>query len=103
MLAVIPSPDLPGRHVDKAVHLWEYLVFAWLLAQAIRSQGLTQGEYLWMAWIFATSYGALMEVIQLLVPWRTADWVDALANAAGAGIGAWLARLWPRRAAPSTD
>lgn len=83
--------------LDKIAHLCEYLGFAWLLVQAIRSSpahdpdvGGASREYLWWAWIYAASYGLLIELLQALVPWRSADWADAAANAVGAAIGVWL-------------
>ena len=88
------APRVP--HLDKAAHLCEYLLFAWLLVQAIRAGRLLEREYLVLAWMYATSYGILMELLQALVPWRSADWVDAVSNALGAAAGIWLARRWPR-------
>jgi len=88
------APDIPN--LDKAAHVCEYLLFAWLLVQAVRAGRLVEPEYLLLAWIYATSYGALMELLQALVPWRSADWVDAVSNAIGAAAGVWLAKRWPR-------
>ena len=50
---------------------------------------------LWWAWIYATSYGALMEAIQAMIPWRSAELVDAGMNAIGAAIGVWVGRRVP--------
>ena len=105
----MPIPEGPAiPHLDKGAHLCEYLLFAWLLVQAIRRAGLHERaptpkslvwgrEYGQLAWIYATSYGLLMELLQAIVPWRSADLLDAVANAAGAAIGVWVAQ---RRAAP---
>ena len=93
-----PTPRLP--HLDKAVHVCEYLLFAWLLTQAIRAGRLLEPEYLLLAWMYATSYGVLMELLQALVPWRSGDWVDAVMNAIGAAAGIWLARRWPKPSHP---
>jgi VanZ family protein len=68
-----------------------------LLVQAIRAGRLAERDYLWMAWIYAASYGWLMELVQLLVPWRSADWLDAVMNMLGAALGVWLGRRLPRR------
>ena len=51
-----------------------------------------QLERHWWAWMFATSYGLLIECLQALLPWRSAELADALANACGAALGVWLAR-----------
>ena len=88
MVSVIPiKADVDIPHLDKAVHLCEYLLFAWLLVQAVRGSRMPEREYLWWAWIYATSYGLLIEVIQAMLPWRSAELADALANALGAALG----------------
>lgn len=90
------TPDLEVDHLDKVVHACEYLLLAWLLVQAIRLHHLQAREYLWLAWVFATSYGLLIETLQALVPWRSTDPLDALMNALGAGMGVWLGTRIPR-------
>lgn len=100
VLSVIPTEHLPDADVlylDKVVHVCEYLGFAWLLVQAIRAASrLPEREYLLWAWIYATSYGILIEIIQAMVPWRSADWADAVANALGAACGVWIGQRIPR-------
>ena len=96
-LSVIPVDDeLPVDHLDKAVHLGEYLLLAWLLVQAVRAHQLRQRDYLALAWIFATSYGLLLEVLQMALPWRSGELADAAINAVGAAIGVWLGERFPR-------
>ena len=87
---------MPVSHLDKVVHLCEYLLFAWLLVQALRATLLEEREYFLMAWIYATSYGLMIELIQAMLPWRSADWADALSNAVGAAIGVWLGQRIPK-------
>jgi VanZ family protein len=110
--AVAPAGPLPAvPHIDKALHLGEYWLLAWLLVQAV-SAGLPapprfrlekpsvlgqagrpiELEYLALAWVFATSYGLLIEVIQGLLPWRQMDLADAAVNAVGAALGAFPKR-----------
>lgn len=97
LLSVLPTDGTPRvPHLDKAAHLCEYLLFAWLLTQAIRAGRLIEPEYQTLAWVYATSYGLLMELLQALVPWRSADWADAIFNALGAAAGVWIARRWPK-------
>ena len=98
VLSVIPTGgglDVP--YLDKAAHLCKYLVFAWLLVQAMRASGTCERPHLLWAWIYATSYGLLMEMVQILIPWRSAELADAVANALGAALGVWIAR---RQASP---
>jgi len=99
VLSVIPTEYLPGAdvpHLDKVVHVCEYLGFAWLLVQAIRASRMPEWEYLLWAWIYATSYGILIEIIQTMVPWRSGDWADAVANSIGAACGVWIGQRIPR-------
>lgn len=88
-------PELP--YLDKVLHLCQYLIFAWLLVQAIRVGGGRDRTYLLWAWIYAFSYGLLMELVQAFVPWRSADLADAVANGIGGAIGVWLATKLPKR------
>lgn len=98
IVSVIPEgPNLSVGHLDKIAHLCEYLLFAWLLVQAIRATRGRETEYLLWAWMYATSYGLLMELIQAMVPWRSAEWGDVVANALGAVLGVWLGDRIPRR------
>ena len=95
---MIPTPEGPAiPYFDKAVHGGEYLLFAWLLVVTLRSARLTEREYGRLAWIYATSYGLLIELIQGLLPWRSMDLWDAAANALGAAAGVWLGRCIPHQ------
>lgn len=99
------DPEVGVPHLDKAIHLCEYLLFAWLLMQAIRTLELPEleleaakvwtREYRIWVWIFAFSYGCLMELLQIFVPWRSPDWIDAGMNGLGAALGVWLGDHWP--------
>ena len=99
ILSVAPiSPGVSIPHLDKVAHLCEYLVFAYLLVQAIRATWHGERAYLLWAWIYATSYGLLMELVQIMVPWRSAELGDALANALGAALGVWIGQSLPKPA-----
>lgn len=89
------DPKVSVGHLDKVVHLCEYFLFAWLLVQAIRTSRVPQREYLVWAWIYATSYGLLIELLQGMVPWRSADLTDAVANTVGAALGVWVGNRVP--------
>jgi VanZ family protein len=91
VVSITPGgPDLSAGHLDKLAHLCEYLLFAWLLVQAIRATGGREPEYRLWAWMYATSYGLLIELLQMMVPWRSAEWGDVAANAVGAACGVWI-------------
>ena len=97
IVSVIPEgPDLSAGRLDKIAHVCEYFVFAWLLVQASRAAHAPEREYRLWAWIYATSYGLLMELIQAMVPWRSAELGDVLADAVGAAIGVWVGQRIPR-------
>ena len=109
IVSVVPvgaEPSVP--YLDKIVHLGEYFFFAWLLAQALPPTLLVGGQavplshveretYLLWAWIYATSYGLLIELIQAMIPWRSADLADAAANALGAALGVLIGQKSLRR------
>lgn len=83
-------------HLDKLAHLGQYLIFAWLLVQAIRRVEIPEKEYFLWVWLYASSYGLLVELLQLFVPWRSGDWMDALMNGIGAAIGVCIGRRFPK-------
>jgi VanZ family protein len=45
--------------------------------------------------MYATSYGLLIELLQGMVPWRSADLTDAIANTVGAALGVWIGNRVP--------
>jgi len=107
VLSVVPAgPGVSVPYLDKLAHVCEYLLFAWLLVKAVSASqvqvtpppGGGDGEarggpvrqdsaYLLWVWIFATSYGLLLEIVQRILPWRSADVTDAAMNALGAALG----------------
>ena len=94
LASVVPiGSGVSVGQLDKVAHVCEYLLFAWLLVQAIPRSRLHEREYLLWAWIYATSYGLLLELVQAMLPWRSADWLDAAANAVGATLGVWLGHV----------
>ena len=96
IVSVVPvAPNLAPGHLDKAAHLCEYLLLAWLLARIFRMQ--KQLQPFWTAWWWATAYGAAIELVQALVPWRSAELMDALTNALGAAAGIFIARFLTNR------
>lgn len=88
-LVLLFSPQQPGeppfQDADKVVH---YLLFA-ALAGTARWRFGPRGRVLWA--VFA--YAAASELVQgALLPGRSGDVVDLLADAAGAALGWLLAR-----------
>lgn len=84
-------PDSPGviPHLDKAVHvvLFAVPVFLWLRL-GVRRRVVVPA---------ALAQVMISEIVQArLIPYRTGDLGDAMADALGIGIGVWLAGLRPR-------
>jgi VanZ family protein len=94
-LSSLPHPDeeLPKflfEHVsDKVLHVAEYAVLGMLCYRAFRrAAGRIAAQYAVFFAIAATSvYGATDEVHQAFVPFRTATWLDWIADTVGALIG----------------
>ena len=84
---VLPKTDVPSA--DKIVHTIMYMCITLILM-------LNQTSYLkfritkkqiWFALIFATCYGASMEGIQSILPWRSGSIYDIIANTLGVVLG----------------
>jgi VanZ family protein len=97
--AVVPVDHVPGGGwFDKVVHLCEYALLAWLMMTAARSNGATlPSAFVWSS-ALSILYGGMLELVQLMLPYRKGDWQDFGVNAIGTllGIGLRLPR-WTRR------
>jgi len=91
--SLLPSVK-PVIGLDKVVHILMYATFAFFCLWGYRKQFISNGiEYreraIWLAIIISIAYGGLTEIIQeTLVPGRTGDWFDFLADGIGTGLGA---------------
>jgi len=90
VLSLMPVPD--GLQVfswqDKLEHATAFVVLG-LMASSARL-GRTR---LWVVGLLA--YGALIEVAQSMVPYRSADPADWAADAIGVALAVLIARRWP--------
>lgn len=82
---------------DKAVHFLLFGVLAALLGRWRSSGGF--GAPLLVAVLAATVYGALTEALQAVVPGRSPEWIDLVADGVGALAGVVFLR-WLRRRSP---
>jgi VanZ family protein len=83
-LAPVPTIPIPvPSQFDKVVHFWVFLGFALLLYLDRRP---TLGTTLLVSLAFAGG----IELVQALLPYRSGDWRDLVAGAAGAGMGVGL-------------
>lgn len=90
VLSLMENPDLPlvDRHSDKFWHTVMYVgVAAVFLACLLWDRRRTLPSAA-LAWTSAVAYGGLMELLQAYCTVsRTGDWLDLLADIAGATIG----------------
>ena len=83
----------PVVGMDKVVHILMYTCFAFLCIWGYRKQFIANGKdyrikALALAAIISILYGGLTEIMQEhLVPLRTGDWYDFLADCAGTLLG----------------
>lgn len=103
IVCLLPLPPLavPGGF-DKIEHAAGYFLLA-----AYAAMLFVRGRPLTFALLGLLAFGGLIEGLQALVPWRSAEWMDWFANAVGVGFGAllmftpaagalgWIERAWP--------
>ena len=88
--------------LDKVVHLLMYAAFAFLCLWGYRKQFISNGQAyqkkaLLIATVISILYGGLTEIMQeYLVPSRTGDWFDFLADSIGTLLGAFVFHLFYR-------
>jgi len=83
---------------DKIGHLAFYNVQVVLLIWAflrIQSTNLLKPNLLLFCWVVAFAYGASLEGVQALLPYRSFDYADMIANGVGALIGVLFYRFIP--------
>jgi VanZ family protein len=101
-LSTIPGsaiPEVPTPNVDKLVHGALYLVLGLCCARGLgASARLAPVPLVMAATAMATAFGVTDELHQLLTPRRSADWLDVVADAIGALLGALVATGLRRRA-----
>lgn len=82
---------------DKLKHFSAYLVLAILLALNLHFQAKWKGiaqNYLISTFIICTFYGLIDEIHQMLVPNRSAEFLDWLADLSGTLIGILVIRIF---------
>ena len=90
---LLPVPTLPvslPNQFDKMVHFGIFLGFALLLH-------LDRRPRLGITLLVSLAFAGGIELVQSLLPYRSGDWRDFVAGAAGAGLGVVLVDLFRRR------
>jgi len=110
IVALLPSdvvPTIDGAHADKVQHLIVWLVLAIVLWPAVRRgfPGRSRGARAAITFVILVAYGALVELLQGLVPHRQMDLLDLAADAVGAALGCVLMAGWEvaRAKSPPTE
>lgn len=94
ILAIIPSPDIPGDPNDKLLHVLAFFVLAILAVGAFPSVQLRR------LWVLLTGFAAAIEILQLIMQQgRQAEWNDLIAGMIGAAVALLLTLLFRRAAA----
>lgn len=90
LVALVSLTPVSGRAGgllwDKAIHCTVYVLFMLLGLPLCR-----RAHHLWLLFVLALAYGALIEWGQSFVPGRDTSAADMLANALGASLGLGLA------------
>lgn len=95
VLALKPvPPEQASLGWDKLNHLVAFAALAWCAMFGYRSN--PRGTRLAVL-LALLAFGGAIELLQLLVPQRSAEWADLLADGLGIVVGALLALGWLRR------
>ena len=87
-LCPVPHKVLDFTLSDKLAHALAFMGFMVIFS------GLVRSEYWRFVFVALLAYGGAIEVLQLGVPSRSAEWADLLADAVGLLAGLYIARRW---------
>ena len=103
-LSLTPDPrndaDMVGFLEAVGGELWAHGIAWGALALTARWAGIAWGtrrRSCALAWVLCVGYGILMEALQHFVPGRGAQFMDLLADVAGAGVGVLVMDMWLNR------
>jgi len=84
---VIPVPEVGAPGTDKTAHLVIFAIVGLLLMVAWSRLGWV------VAVLIVVGYGFAIEIVQGILPWRSFEWLDLAADAAGGAAGVLVASL----------
>ena len=94
----LSAPGLGFTMADKIVHFAEYFVLGLLTARAVSAFYKQPLKIFWLSSALTCGYGMLDELHQLLIPGRTTEGLDMVADILGSILAVALyAGLWRRR------
>ncbi len=82
--------ELVSPTVANIAHVPAYGLLALLWIFTLRDHGITEQRSMYVAFLVASAYGALMEVNQVWIPGRFPSAPDVMFNVAGSLIFIWL-------------
>ena len=94
VMDVGPLPQLPEVPTDKVLHGFVFLGLELVLELALIDYSARRRRL--AAVSGSVALGGLLELVQSALPYRSADWLDWLADAVGAAVGALLSVLASR-------
>jgi VanZ family protein len=83
--------------IREALHLVEFAILFWLLIFAFSASGRTSSIMPVIALIIAALYGAVDEIHQSFIPYRTASMIDLLKDWTGVIISYYVLKYYVRR------
>lgn len=92
-LVPVPPETVAAAGGDKLVHALGYGALAFWFAQLVPAAGRAR----WLVALALAGLGAGLEAVQALVPWRSTEGWDVVADAAGALAGVVAAGYRPAR------
>ncbi|BEP66678.1 hypothetical protein GmRootV35_11920 [Variovorax sp. V35] len=84
-----PSTPMPTTGWDKSNHVLAFVVLTFLARKV-------WAEQFWLVLLSLLAYGALIELLQSLMPYRHAEWSDLWAD----GLGLLVGTIFTRRNSP---
>lgn len=100
VVSVIPGEDLPSLSIwepDKVMHAFVYGVLTFLICYSLSKYRYSLKQSIINAIVLCILYGFVIELIQLLLPTRSFDLLDAVANSTGCLLSGGLILLFSGR------